>query len=180
KGKPAWDRVHELLSLAELRDPAQVAKRYPHELSGGMAQRVSIAFALSGRPELLVADEPTTALDVTVQAGILGLLRRLRAQTGMSLLLITHDWGVIADVCERVIVMYRGEIVETGSTDQVYNEPAHAYTRALLASNPHGAAPGTELPVISGDFETPSMHHAASALSIPADQPEIVSTGTSA
>ncbi len=162
-GAQARGRVQELLAMAELRDPAGVERKYPHELSGGMAQRVSIAFALSGRPELLVADEPTTALDVTVQAGILGLLRRLREQTGMSLLLITHDWGVIADTCERVIVMYRGEIVESGSTQQVYSQPEHPYTAALLASNPHGAQPGTDLPVISGEFETPSMARRAAS-----------------
>jgi peptide/nickel transport system permease protein len=154
-GKEAWARVHELLALTEMPDPRAVARKYLHELSGGMAQRVSIAFALAGRPELLVADEPTTALDVTVQAGILGLLRSLREQTGMSLLLITHDWGVIADLCDRVIVMYRGEIVETGTTTEIFRTPQHPYTKALLTSNPHGATPGKDLPVIEGTFLTP-------------------------
>lgn len=148
-------RVLELLSQVELPDPVATARKYPHELSGGMAQRVSIAFALAGRPELLVADEPTTALDVTVQAGILGLLLRLRTQTGMSMLLITHDWGVVADVCDRVIVMYRGEIVEEAPAEQIFTSPGHAYTQALLASNPHGATPGEDLPVVTGIFQTP-------------------------
>ncbi len=151
------DRVLELLGQVELPDPLAASKKYPHELSGGMAQRVSIAFALAGRPELLVADEPTTALDVTVQAGILGLLLRLREQTGMSMLIITHDWGVIADVCDRVIVMYKGEVVEQAPAEQIFAHPAHPYTQALLASNPHGAEPGQDLPVVTGTFLTPSM-----------------------
>ena len=149
-------RVLELLTLVELRDPASVLHKYAHELSGGMAQRVSIAFALAGRPELLVADEPTTALDVTVQAGILGLLTRLRNETGMSMIIITHDWGVVADVCDRVAVMYRGEIVEQNTAESIYRSPQHPYTQALLASNPHGAKPGEDLPVITGTFPTPT------------------------
>jgi peptide/nickel transport system permease protein len=149
-------RIIELLEQVELPNPEAVATKYPHELSGGMAQRVSIAFALAGRPELLVADEPTTALDVTVQAGILGLLIRLREQTGMSMLIITHDWGVIADVCDRVVVMYHGELVEQAPAAQIFAEPAHPYTQALLASNPHGATPGEDLPVVTGTFRTPS------------------------
>jgi peptide/nickel transport system permease protein len=160
-GSAARTRVIELLTLVELRDPEGSARKYLHELSGGMAQRVSIAFALAGDPELLVADEPTTALDVTVQAGILGLLKRLQTQTGMSMLIITHDWGVIADVCDRVIVMYKGEIVEQGAAEQIFALPEHPYTRALLVSNPHGAAPGEDLPVVSGNFITPIMEREA-------------------
>jgi peptide/nickel transport system permease protein len=156
-GEAAWARVHELLAQTDLPNPEVVARKYLHELSGGMAQRVSIAFALAGRPELLVADEPTTALDVTVQAGILGLLRKLRDETGMSILLITHDWGVIADLCDRVVVMYKGEIVEQGDVDQMFSAPRHPYTEALLKSNPHGAEPGKDLPVITGTFMTPTM-----------------------
>ena len=113
--------------------------------------------ALAGEPELLVADEPTTALDVTVQAGILTLLRDLREKTGLAIILITHDWGVVADVCDRVAVMYKGEIVEQNTAENIYNHPQHPYTQALLKSNPHGAQAGQELPVIHGDFETPSM-----------------------
>ncbi|WJL96762.1 dipeptide/oligopeptide/nickel ABC transporter permease/ATP-binding protein [Microbacterium sp. ET2] len=156
-GEAAWNRVHELLAQTDLPNPEVVARKYLHELSGGMAQRVSIAFALAGRPELLVADEPTTALDVTVQAGILGLLRKLRDETGMSILIITHDWGVIADLCDRVVVMYKGEIVEQGDVEQIFSAPAHDYTAALLTSNPHGAEPGRDLPVITGSFITPIM-----------------------
>jgi peptide/nickel transport system permease protein len=160
-GDAAKARVIELLRLVELREPEQVAKKYLHELSGGMAQRVSIAFALAGNPELLVADEPTTALDVTVQAGILGLLKRLQAQTGMSMLIITHDWGVVADVCDRVVVMYKGEIVEQAPAEQIFVTPGHPYTQALLASNPHGAEHGADLPVITGSFNTPIMEREA-------------------
>jgi peptide/nickel transport system permease protein len=160
-GDAAKARVIELLTLVELRDPEQVAKKYLHELSGGMAQRVSIAFALAGNPELLVADEPTTALDVTVQAGILGLLKRLQEQTGMSMLIITHDWGVVADVCDRVVVMYKGEIVEQAPAEQIFVSPGHPYTQALLASNPHGAEHGADLPVITGSFNTPIMEREA-------------------
>ncbi len=156
RGRAVTERVRELLGQVELPDPAAVARKWPHELSGGMAQRVSIACALAGRPELLVADEPTTALDVTVQAGILGLLLRLRENTGMSILIITHDWGVVADVCDRVVVMYRGEIVEQNDVEKIFSAPEHEYTRALLASNPYGATPGADLPVVTGTFTTPS------------------------
>ncbi|SNT47846.1 dipeptide/oligopeptide/nickel ABC transporter permease/ATP-binding protein [Rhodococcoides kyotonense] len=149
-------RAIELLELVEIRDPQTCYRSYPHQLSGGMAQRVSIAFALSGEPELLVADEPTTALDVTVQAGILGLLIRLRETAGLSIVIITHDWGVVADVCDRVVVMYKGEVVEESTAELIYNDPQHPYTQALLASNPHGATALTDLPVITGTFETPS------------------------
>jgi peptide/nickel transport system permease protein len=158
------ERALELLRQVELPDPEAVARKYPHELSGGMAQRVSIAMALAGRPELLVADEPTTALDVTVQAGILGLLLRLREQTGMSMLIITHDWGVVADVCDRVIVMYKGEIVEQADAETIFAASEHPYTQALLTSSPHGAEPGQDLPVITGVFRTPSMERAELAV----------------
>ncbi|GGF18431.1 dipeptide/oligopeptide/nickel ABC transporter permease/ATP-binding protein [Subtercola lobariae] len=154
-GPSADERVTELLREVELSDPDRVARSYLHELSGGMAQRVSIAFALAGRPDLLVADEPTTALDVTVQAGILALLRRLRESTGLSIVIITHDFGVVADLCDRVVVMYRGEVVETNTAEEIYRNPGHEYTRALLASNPHHAEPGKDLPVITGSFNTP-------------------------
>jgi peptide/nickel transport system permease protein len=159
----AKKRAVELLNLVEIREPATVARRYPHQLSGGMAQRVSIALALAGDPELLVADEPTTALDVTVQAGILSLLMSLRDKIGMSIIIITHDWGVVADVCDRVVVMYKGEIVEQNTSENIYRDPQHPYTLALLRSNPHAAEPGKELPVVTGDFETPSMQAAGIA-----------------
>ncbi len=125
-------RVAELLAQVEL--PASVVSRYPHELSGGQKQRVLIAAALAARPALLIADEPTTALDVTVQAGILDLLRRLRTSTGLSVLLITHDLGVVAQLCGRAYVMYAGQIVEQGDTGRLFTAPRHPYTQGLLAS----------------------------------------------
>jgi peptide/nickel transport system ATP-binding protein len=128
----AGARVRTLLDQVEL--PQSVAARYPHELSGGQRQRVLIAAALAMRPALLIADEPTTALDVSVQAGILALLRRLRLDTGLAVLLITHDLGVIAETCDRVYVMYAGQIVETATTAALFEAPRHPYTQGLLAS----------------------------------------------
>ncbi|MFI8893886.1 dipeptide/oligopeptide/nickel ABC transporter permease/ATP-binding protein [Streptomyces paradoxus] len=129
-------RIRELLTSVHLRDPDDVARRYPHELSGGMLQRIAIAMALAGSPKVLIADEPTTALDVTVQAGILDLLRTLRDERGMAIILITHDLGVVADTCDRAIVMERGRIVEEGSVDDIFYRPGHPYTRQLIASTP--------------------------------------------
>jgi peptide/nickel transport system permease protein len=141
-GRVARDRAIELLRLVHLSDPESVARRYPHELSGGMAQRVGIALALAGEPRLLIADEPTTGLDVTVQAGILSLLRSLKRETGMAILLITHDWGVVADLCDRAVVMYAGEVVECGPVADLFHRPLHPYTEGLLASNPYAATDG--------------------------------------
>ena len=135
-------RTVELLGLVGIRDPEQRANDYPHQFSGGMRQRVLIAIAVSCKPDLLIADEPTTALDVTVQAQILRLLLRLRQELGMALMLITHDFGVIAGMVERVYVMLDGSIVETGSTDAVFAHPQHAYTRSLLAAVPRLDAQG--------------------------------------
>lgn len=134
--KNLHDRAIELLKRVRLPDPDSAMKLYPHELSGGMAQRVVIAIALAGDPQVLIADEPTTALDVTVQAEILGLLRTLREETGMSILLVTHDLGVVADLCDRIIVMKHGELVEAGRVDQVFYSPEHQYTKNLLANTP--------------------------------------------
>ncbi|MFD5133924.1 dipeptide/oligopeptide/nickel ABC transporter permease/ATP-binding protein [Streptomyces olindensis] len=129
-------RVRDLLTSVHLRDPDGVARRHPHELSGGMLQRVVIAMALAGSPKVLIADEPTTALDVTVQAGILDLLRSLRDEHGMAIILITHDLGVVADSCDRALVMEQGRIVEEGPVEDIFYRPRHPYTRQLIASTP--------------------------------------------
>jgi len=126
-----------LLEKVGIVDAARILNTYPHQISGGMAQRVAIALALSGSPRLLVADEPTTALDVTVQAEILSLLRSLVKDTGMSVVMVTHDLGVVADLCDQVAVMYAGEVVENGRTDNILDNPRHPYTLALLAADPH-------------------------------------------
>jgi peptide/nickel transport system permease protein len=137
-------------------DPVSVVERYPHELSGGMAQRVGIALALAGRPSLLIADEPTTALDVTVQQQVLDLLDDLRRELSMAILLVTHDWGVLADSCDRALVMYAGEVVESGSTEEIYAAPRHPYTRALIAANPATAQASKPLPSIPGQVPPPA------------------------
>ena len=134
--RAARRRAIELLDLVGIREPASRADDHPHQFSGGMRQRVLIAIAVSCQPALLIADEPTTALDVTVQAQILRLLMRLRRELGMALMLITHDFGVIAGMVERVHVMQHGAIVETGAVDPLFAAPRHAYTRALLAAVP--------------------------------------------
>ena len=151
--RAARERAAELLESVGLA--AAVARKYPHEISGGMAQRVAIAMSLVGDPEMLIADEPTTALDVTVQAEILGLLRALRDERGLSILLVTHDWGVIADACDRVAVMYAGRIVEAGSVFDIYNDPQHPYTAALLGSNPQRGTAHLRLPTIPGSVPPP-------------------------
>ena len=134
EGASAARRVPELLELMELPDPARLARRYPHELSGGQRQRVLIAAALAMRPQLLIADEPTTALDVTVQAGILALLRRLQKELGLGVLLITHDLGVVAQTCQRAYVMYAGRVVEHGDVGNMFSKPRHPYLAGLLRS----------------------------------------------
>jgi peptide/nickel transport system permease protein len=154
--RQARERVLKLLEQVRLPDPAGVAGRYPHELSGGMAQRVCIAQALAARPRVLIADEPTTALDVTVQAEILALLRRLQADTGMSIILVTHDWGVVADICDRAIVMYAGQVVEQSSVHSLFREPHHPYTLGLQECNPERSIGAVELPVIPGTVPPPA------------------------
>ncbi|MEX2465844.1 MAG: ABC transporter ATP-binding protein, partial [Gemmatimonadota bacterium] len=129
---------------------------YPHELSGGMRQRVMIAMALSCAPDLLIADEPTTALDVTIQAQILELLAELRARRGMAVLLITHDLGVVAEVCDRVVVMYAGQVVERGTVQEIFGDPRHPYTRGLLDSLPSVDEPGRRLQPIRGTVPAPT------------------------
>ena len=125
-----------MLRRVGIAGPARVARSYPHQLSGGMCQRVMIGLALGIRPALLIADEPTTGLDVTIQAQILELIQQTRAETGASILLITHDLGVIAETCQRVMVMYEGEIVEIASVDELFRNPTHPYTLRLLRATP--------------------------------------------
>jgi peptide/nickel transport system permease protein len=148
-------RVSELLAQVKIPDPDAVARKYPHELSGGMAQRVALAIALAGRPRLLIADEPTTALDVTVQSHILALLRDLQRETGMAILLVTHDWGVVADICHRVVVMYAGQPVELADAQAMFDEPLHPYTEGLLKSSPAVAVRGERLPSLPGRVPAP-------------------------
>ena len=145
----AGARAVELLGQVRIPDPAARVNDYPHQLSGGMRQRVLIAMALACKPALVIADEPTTALDVTIQAQILDLLREMKAAFSLSLLLITHDLGVIAETADRVAVMYAGRIVEQGAVRDVFRHPQHPYTRGLLASIP-GGPPGTRLRAIEG------------------------------
>jgi oligopeptide transport system ATP-binding protein len=147
--REARARAVELMQAVHIPDAVARVRNYPHQLSGGMRQRVMIALALACRPALVIADEPTTALDVTVQAQILDLLREMKAAFNLSLLLITHDLGVIAGTADRVAVMYAGRIVETGPVRAIFREPAHPYTRGLLASMP-GGAPGRRLKAIEG------------------------------
>lgn len=134
--KEARKRALEMLEMVGINNPAKRVRQYPHEFSGGMRQRVMIAMALSCQPKLLIADEPTTALDVTIQAQILDLIKKLRAETGAAVMLITHDLGIVSDICDRVIVMYAGKIVETGSIDDIFYRPSHPYTRGLLGCLP--------------------------------------------
>ena len=147
----ALKRAVELLDWVGIPAPDRRIDEYPHQLSGGMRQRVMIAMALSCNPKVLIADEPTTALDVTVQAQILDLIRRLQKQTGMAVLLITHDLGVVAETCDEVAVMYAGRLVERAPVNELFARPLHPYTRGLLDCLPKpGLAPKTPLPVITG------------------------------
>jgi peptide/nickel transport system permease protein len=148
--KEAWASAVKLLDAVRIPNAAGRASAYPHELSGGMRQRVSIAMALANDPALLIADEPTTALDVTVQAQVLKLLDQLRGESGASLLFITHDFGVVSEVCHRVAVMYAGRIVEIGPTGQVLDAPAHPYTERLIACVPRLGEPGRRMEAIPG------------------------------
>ena len=134
--KQAWDRAVELLKLVNVNEPEKRMKQYPFELSGGMRQRVMIAMALSCEPEILIADEPTTALDVTIQAQILELMKSLQDQLGMAIIMITHDLGVVAQLCDQIIVMYAGSICERGTAEDIFYNPHHSYTKGLLKSIP--------------------------------------------
>jgi peptide/nickel transport system ATP-binding protein len=146
----AWRRALELLEMVQIPSAARRLKNYPHEMSGGMRQRAMIALALSCRPSVLLADEPTTALDVTVQMQIIVLLRQLQQELGMAVVFVTHDVGVAAEVADRIAVMYAGRFVETGPADTVIRAPAHPYTAGLLASTVLGAAQGERLEAIPG------------------------------
>ncbi len=147
----AWERAVELLGEVGIPEPASRARDYPHQLSGGMRQRVMIAMAIACEPDLLIADEPTTALDVTIQADILDLLCRLRERRGMGILLITHDLGVVAEQADRVAIMYAGRIVEEAPTPELFAQPLHPYTRALLRSMPVLGAHRDRLETIPGN-----------------------------
>ena len=137
KGKASLARAIEMLELVGINEPQKRVKQYPHELSGGMCQRVMIAMALACEPDILIADEPTTALDVTIQAQILELMQSLQKKMGMAVILVTHDLGVIADMCDNIIVMYGGHICERGTADEIFYNPRHEYTKGLLRSIPN-------------------------------------------
>jgi oligopeptide/dipeptide ABC transporter ATP-binding protein len=145
----------DLLRAVHLRDPEQRAKEYPHQYSGGMQQRAMIAMGLALEPELLIADEPTTALDVTVQAQVLALLREVREEHGTAILFITHDLGLVADFCDRVYVMYAGRVVEEGPVEEIFEHPRHPYTYALLAATPSVGERMPELLAIPGQIPQP-------------------------
>src|SRR6202011_3806520 len=151
----AEQRAIEMLTLVGIPEPARRVREYPHQLSGGMRQRVMIAMALACNPKLLIADEPTTALDVTIQAQILELMRSLQHEFGMAILFVTHDLGVVADICDRVAVMYAGQVVEQESVADLFARPRHPYTAALLASMPQLAQRGSTLRVIPGQVPRP-------------------------
>jgi ABC-type dipeptide/oligopeptide/nickel transport system ATPase component len=151
--KKATELTIDLLDKVGIPYPEISNKKYPHQLSGGQRQRVMIAMALACKPKLLIADEPTTALDVIVQAQILNIINDLRKSLDMSVLLITHDLGVVQDFCDRVYVMYNGKILENSSIDQLFKNPQHQYTRDLLMTRPAVNEPGKRLPIIKGNYE---------------------------
>ena len=148
--KEAYDRAVEMLRLVNINEPEKRMKQYPYELSGGMRQRVMIAMALACEPDILIADEPTTALDVTIQAQILELMKDLQKELGMAIIMITHDLGVVAQMCDEVIVMYAGSICEQGTADEIFYNPKHEYTKGLLRSIPTENTSGQRLEPITG------------------------------
>ncbi len=154
------EEVISVLRQVGIPEPGQKMMCYPHELSGGMQQRIMIAMALASRPDLLVADEPTTALDVTIQAQILELLRELRRDTGMSIILVTHNLGIVADMADRVVVMYAGHVVETAATDMIMREPLHPYSKALLSAVPKLRRQSERLATIPGNVPSPANYPA--------------------
>ena len=148
--KQAWDRAVEMLRLVNVNEPEKRMKQYPYEFSGGMRQRVMIAMALACEPDVLIADEPTTALDVTIQAQILELMQSLQKELGMAIIMITHDLGVVAQMCDEVIVMYAGSICEQGTADEIFYNPKHEYTKGLMRSIPTVDSDGGRLQPITG------------------------------
>ena len=146
----AWERAVEMLRLVNVSEPEKRMKQYPYEFSGGMRQRVMIAMALACEPDILIADEPTTALDVTIQAQILELMQSLQKELGMAIIMITHDLGVVAQMCDEVIVMYAGSICEQGTADEIFYNPKHEYTKGLLRSIPTLESDGERLQPITG------------------------------
>jgi peptide/nickel transport system ATP-binding protein len=154
--RPAREAAIAALREVGIPEPADRFDAYPHQLSGGMRQRVMIAMALSCEPDLLIADEPTTALDVTIQAQILDILAEVRTRRGMAMLLITHDLGVVAEVCDRVLVMYAGQVVEAGTVEEIFHDPRHPYTRGLLDSLPRLEDRGRRLRPIEGTVPSPT------------------------
>lgn len=148
--KEAYDRAVEMLRLVNVNEPEKRMKQYPFEFSGGMRQRVMIAMALACEPDILIADEPTTALDVTIQAQILELMTSLQKELGMAIIMITHDLGVVAQLCDEIIVMYAGSICEQGTADEIFYNPCHEYTKGLLRSIPTADTAGTKLQPIAG------------------------------
>ena len=148
--KQAYDRAVEMLRLVNINEPEKRMQQYPHEFSGGMRQRIMIAMALACEPDILIADEPTTALDVTIQAQILELMKSLQKELGMAIIMITHDLGVVAQLCDEVIVMYAGSICEQGTADEIFYNPCHEYTKGLMRSIPTADTAGTKLQPIAG------------------------------
>ena len=146
----AWDRAVEMLKLVNVNSPEKRMKQYPYEFSGGMRQRVMIAMALACEPDILIADEPTTALDVTIQAGILELMKDIQKKMGMAIIMITHDLGVVAQLCDEVIVMYAGSICEQGTENEIFYNPCHEYTKGLMRSIPTVDSDGGRLEPITG------------------------------
>jgi oligopeptide/dipeptide ABC transporter ATP-binding protein len=170
--RAAWERATALLGEVGIPEPARRAHDYPHQLSGGMRQRVMIAMAISCEPALLIADEPTTALDVTIQAEILQLLRQLRERRGMAMLLITHDLGVVAEHADEVAIMYAGRIVEHASVIDLFDRPRHPYTRALLRSMPALGRHAEQLETIPG--QVPGLRHLPSGCAFRDRCPDVI------
>ena len=171
--RAALARATDLLQLVQIAEPQRRVLEYPHQLSGGMRQRVMLALALACKPELLIADEPTTALDVTIQAQILDLLKRLQQQFGMGMLLITHDLGVVAEACQRVAVMYAGRKVEEADVVELFEQPRHPYTRALMASMPGLNTQARRLTEIPG--MVPAPHELGRGCAFAARCPQVMS-----